>query len=136
MSIVEIGNTYPLLCYAASLHFSAILLSSQISDIVRKLVSPFVDLIALLVALAFGLGILGFIFLLIQGALKWTVGGGFGRSMAVQTFIRAAEVLAIIPLLFFIASILKGLGFKELAVVADILLKLLNRGWELIVSSL
>jgi len=113
-----------------------VLLLSQVDEIVRRLVSPFVDLVALLVALAFGLGILGFIFLLVHGALKWTVGGSFGRSMALQTFMRAAEVLAIIPLMFFVVTVLKGLGFKELAVVADILLKLLNRGWELIVSSL
>jgi len=105
-------------------------------DVVKNLVSPFVDLIALLLALAFGLGILGFIFLILQGALKWTVGGGFGRSMAVQTFIRAAEVLAIIPLLFFIATILQGVGDPHLAQVASVYVKLIEKGWSIIISAL
>ena len=111
------------------------LAAASVDSIVKKLVSPFVDIVAVLVALAFGLGILGFIFLLVQGALKWTVGGGFGRSMAIQSFIRAAEILAIIPLLFFTATILRGLGIKELAAVADILQKLLERGWQIIMHS-
>ena len=104
--------------------------------IVKKLVSPFVDVVAVLLALAFGLGILGFIFLLMQGALKWTIGGGFGRSMAVQTFIRAAEVLAIIPVIFFVAVVLQNIGDPHLTQVAQIYTSLVNRGWQIIISAL
>lgn len=106
------------------------------TDIVKKLVSPFVDVVAVLLALAFGLGILGFIFLLMQGALKWTIGGGFGRSMAVQTFIRAAEILAIIPVIFFVAVVLQNIGDPHLTQVAQIYTSLVNRGWQIIISAL
>jgi len=110
--------------------------SVNAESIVKNLLSPFVDVVAVLVAIAFGVGILGFIFLVLQGALRWVVGGSFGRSMAVQTFMRAAEVLAIIPVMFFISSVLRSMGVSQLTAVADILEKLLQRGWSIIMSSL
>lgn len=105
-------------------------------DVVKKIVSPFTDLLAVLLALGFALGILGFIFLILQGVFKWTVGGGFGRSMAVQTFIRAAETLAIIPVIFFISVVMQNLGDPHIAEVARIYSSMIQRGWDIIISAL
>ena len=109
---------------------------AQGQDVVKKIVSPFVDVLAVLLALGFAVGILGFVILVLQAALKWSVGGGIGRSMAVTTFIRAAETLAIIPVIFFIAVVLQNVGDPHLAKVAEIYTSLINRGWEKIIAAL
>ncbi|MEZ0345490.1 MAG: hypothetical protein ABWK01_02980 [Infirmifilum sp.] len=111
-----------------------LLIDSQ--DLISKLFQPFVDVVALLAAITFGIGILGFVLLVLDAALSWITGGSFGRSLSISKFIRAVETLAVIPILFFIISILNSLGVPEIASVSQIMDKLLRRGWQLILSSL
>lgn len=118
------------------LYHKLYLQQGSLEQFLSNLLQPFVDMIAFLTALAFALGVLGFIFLILQGVFKWTVGGSFGRSVAVQTFIKAAETLAIIPIIFFISSVLKNTGIEEFVQIAEIMDKLLQRGWDLLMSAL
>ncbi len=123
-------------CNVMILYHELYLQQENFEKFLSNLLQPFVDVIAFLTALAFALGVLGFIFLILQGVFKWTVGGSFGRSMAVQTFIKAAETLAIIPIIFFISSILKSIGIEEFTQIAEIMDQLLQRGWKLLISAL
>lgn len=93
-------------------------------------------MIALLVALVFGTGILGFVILLVDAFLNWITGGSFGRSLAVTKIIRAVETLVVFPLAFFVVNVLKELGVPEVAAVADVANSLLSRGWQLVLSVL
>ena len=104
--------------------------------LLEKILQPFVDIVAMMAALAFATGILGFIVLLIDAAISWITGGSFGRSLAVSKLIRAVEALGAIPLTFFIVNVLGSLGIPEVAEVARIANSLLTRGWDLIVSAL
>ncbi|MGB9786985.1 MAG: hypothetical protein ACP5II_04680 [Infirmifilum sp.] len=114
----------------------AALLTVSPEELLSKIFQPFVDVIALLAAITFGIGIIGFILLILDAALSWVTGGSFGRSIAVSKFIRAAETLAILPLLFFVIMILNSLGIPEISSVAKIMENLLQRGWRLITTSL
>lgn len=107
----------------------------ELQQLLTKIFQPFIDIVALLAAITFGIGIIGFILLILDAALSWITGGSFGRSMAVSKFIRAAETLSIIPILFFIIYVLSSLGFPEITAVAQIMDNLLKRGWQLILAS-
>lgn len=111
-------------------------LAASPEEIVSKIFQPFLDVVALLVAITFGAGVLGFLLLVVDAVLSWVTGGSFGRSLAVSKFIRAAETLAVIPLTFFIVYILNTLGIQEISAVAHIMDGLLRRGWTVITSSL
>jgi hypothetical protein len=104
--------------------------------LLEKILQPFIDIVAMMAALAFAAGILGFVVLLIDAAVSWITGGSFGRSLAVSKLIRAVETLGVIPLIFFIVNVLGGLGIPEVAEVAKITNSLLARGWDLIISAL
>ncbi|UNQ72737.1 hypothetical protein [Infirmifilum sp. NZ] len=108
----------------------------QPEEIVLKIFQPFVDILALLSAITFGIGVLGFIILILDAALSWVTGGSFGRSLAVSKFIRAAETLAIIPITFFVVYVLNSLGIPEISSIAQIMDSLLRRGWTIIVGTL
>jgi len=108
----------------------------QPEEIVLKIFQPFIDVLALLSAITFGIGVLGFIILILDAVLSWVTGGSFGRSLAVSKFIRAAETLAIIPLTFFVVYVLNSLGIPEISSIAQIMDSLLRRGWAIIVGTL
>ncbi len=114
----------------------------QGEQILRDIFAPFLGAVAVFVAIVFGIGILGFAILVIQGVLRWIIGGSFGRSLAVSTWIRAIETLAIIPLIFIMVNIL---GTLEIVVgedtrifqeVANVLNNLLVKGWQTIIGVL
>jgi len=108
----------------------------QPEEIILKIFQPFIDVLALLSAITFGIGVLGFILLILDAALSWVTGGSFGRSLAVSKFIRAAETLAIIPITFFVVYVLNSLGIPEISSIAQIMESLLRRGWTIIVGTL
>ncbi len=111
-------------------------LLSTPEEVVSKIFQPFIDAIALLAAITFGIGILGFVIIILDAALSWVTGGSFGRSLAVSKFIRAAETLAIIPISFFIVYVLNSLGIQEISSTAQIMDTLLRRGWSIIIGIL
>ncbi len=106
------------------------------SDVVRKVLQPFEDLVAVFVALAFGAGVLGFVILLVDALVSWVTGGSFGRSLAISKLMRAVETLAAVPLAFFVVNVLKELGVQEVQEVAEIANAMLLRGWHLVLSIL
>jgi len=106
------------------------------TTLLEKILQPFIDIVAMMAALAFAAGILGFVVLLIDAVVSWITGGSFGRSLAVSKLIRAVETLGVIPLTFFIMNVLSSLGVPEVGEVARIANNLLMRGWDLILSAL
>lgn len=104
--------------------------------LLEKILQPFIDIVAMMAALAFAAGILGFVILLIDAVVSWITGGSFGRSLAVSKLIRAIETLGVIPLTFFVVNVLGSLGIPEVAEIAKIANNLLARGWDLIISAL
>ncbi|MCC6003037.1 MAG: hypothetical protein LM590_01700 [Thermofilum sp.] len=119
---------------AALLYAAANIAVAQPADLVANIFRPFRDAVAVLFAVSFGIGILGFFFIVIDAVISWVTGGGFGRSLAVSKFLKAAETLAIIPLLFILVNVLKNIGIPELYAVAEILNSLLNEGWKIILA--
>jgi len=107
---------------------------AQPPDLITNIFKPFRDAIALLFAIAFGIGLLGFFFIVFDAVVSWVTGGSFGRSLAVSKFLRAVETLAIIPLLFLLVNIMKNIGINEISAIADIFNTLLNEGWKIIIS--
>uniref|UniRef100_A0A7C1NY80 Uncharacterized protein n=1 Tax=Thermofilum pendens TaxID=2269 RepID=A0A7C1NY80_THEPE len=106
------------------------------TTLLEKILQPFIDIVAMMAALTFAAGILGFVVLLVDAAVSWITGGSFGRSLAVSKLLRAVETLGVIPLIFFIVNVLGSLGIPEVAEVAKIANSLLTRGWDLILSAL
>ncbi len=104
------------------------------SGIIANIFRPFVDIVAVLFAIAFGVGIVSFLVLFFDAVFTWSY-GGYAKAAAISKFMRAAETLAIIPLVFFIAQILKMVGVPQFALVADILYSLLERGWSIILGA-
>ncbi len=103
-------------------------------SLIANIFRPFIDIVAVLFAISFGVGIISFLVLIFDAVFAWTI-GGYSRAVAVSRFLRAAETLAIIPLVFFIAQILKMVGVPQFVPVADILYGLLERGWALILGA-
>ena len=125
-----------ILAAVSSVLAASVALAQPGEELVSKIFGPFMDAMSIFTAIVFGVGILGFVLLLVKGVLNWVFGGGFGRSMALGTWVRAVEALAIIPIIFFIIGILDGLGIEQLSDVADIMYSLLNRGWQIIIGVL
>lgn len=105
-------------------------------EVVSNIFRPFRDAVAVFLAIAFGIGIIGFALIIVDALLSWFTGGSFGRSLAVGKFLKAAETLAIIPIIFLSVQIMKGIGIQEVSQVADILNSLLQRGWQIVLSAL
>lgn len=131
-----VNKYYLLLVVLPFFAASVAALAQPSTSILNRIFQPFEDIIALVVAMIFGTGILGFIVMLADALLSWITGGSFGRSLAVSKLIRAIETLAVFPLAFFIIHVLKELGISEVAAVAEIADTLLSRGWQLIVDTL
>ncbi|QOJ79649.1 hypothetical protein IG193_04125 [Infirmifilum lucidum] len=105
-------------------------------EVASKIFQPFIDAVALLAAITFGIGILGFVIIILDAVLSWVTGGSFGRSLAVSKLIRAAETLAIIPISFFVVYVLNTLGIQEISSIAQVMDALLRRGWNIIIGIL
>lgn len=106
------------------------------TSILRPIFEPVVLAAELMFAIAFGVGIVGFMFLIGRGLLNWSLGGAYGRTAALRTFMTAAELLAILPLTLLVVEVLKNLNVAEAHKIATIMEGLLQRGLESILRVL
>ncbi|MCD6368618.1 MAG: hypothetical protein J7L38_02330 [Thermoproteales archaeon] len=105
-------------------------------QILSRLLGPFKAIACTLLALSFAVGVLGFIFLVVNGILNWVLGGSFGRMSAIRSFVRAAESLAAIPIVFLIVQVLANIGIPEVEDVAPMLRQMLDEGFRILLSAL
>ena len=113
-----------------------ILSEPDIDKYLSPILSPIKIIASFIFAISLVIGILGFIILIAKGAINWITGGSYGRTSALRTFENAAEVLAIIPIIFLIIEVLKTFNVSQVTEIANILESLLNESFRIIIKLL
>jgi len=110
--------------------------SVSVDKYLSPILTPIKIVASFMFAVSLGIGILGFIILVAKGALNWITGGTYGRTNALRTFESAAEILAIIPIMFLIIEVLKAFNITQVNEIAKILESMLNESFHVIVKLL
>jgi len=110
--------------------------SSEYDKYIYPIIRPIKLIVSLIFSISLGLGILGFVLLIAKGLINWTTGGAIGRVTALRTFESAAEVLAIIPIIFVVIEILKMYNIAEVNEIAKIMESMVNESFQLIIRIL
>lgn len=110
--------------------------SSEYDKYIYPIIRPIKLIVSLIFSISLGLGILGFVLLIAKGLINWTTGGAIGRVTALRTFESAAEVLAIIPIIFVVIEILKTYNIAEVNEIAKIMESMVNESFQLIIRIL
>ena len=110
--------------------------NNDIDRYLSPILRPIKIIASFIFAISLGIGILGFIILIAKGALNWITGGTYGRTSALRTFESAAEVLAIIPIIFLIIEILKTFNVGQVSEIAKILESMIDESFRIVVKLL